>query len=198
MQFPIAPIFAKVEVSLVHKNKTTETAGGRDQAYPDKPSKLKIETSFNKGANPDELRAVNAFINRVRGSLTSFTLSVPHISDGTGVETASPTVLSNAASGYQIRLKNLPHGVLIRRAGDLLQHSSTGHVYMLASDLIADSNGFADAEICTPLLAPISANDDVKIDSILIKVKLTKNEFKYGYDSLEIRSMAPLTFIQVL
>ncbi len=198
LQFPTTPIFSKVEPYLVHKNKSTETASGRDQGYSDGPSKLKIETAFNKGANPDELRNVNAFVNRMRGTLTPFLLEVPHISDGVGVASATPLVSQTTQVGFLIKLKGLPVSTLIRKANDLIQHESSGHVYMLATDLLSDASGFADAVICTPLLAPITANDNIKINSILIKVKLSKNEHKYSYESLDIRSIASLTFIQAL
>lgn len=198
MQFPTSPEFSKVEASLVHKNKTTETAGGRDQSYPDGPAKLKIETSFNKAANPDELREVNGFINRMRGSLTPFTLRVPHVSDGEGASGVAPLVAEAKATGFKVKLKGLPVSTLIRKTGDLIQHEASGSVYMLASNLISDVFGFAEADICTPLLTPVAINDSIKIDSILIKVKLVKNEHKYSYESLDIRSIASLTFIQVL
>lgn len=198
LQFPTTPIFSKVEATLVHKNKYTETASGRDQGYSDGPSKLKIETAFNKGANPEELRNIYAFVNRMRGSFTPFLLEVPHVSDGTGVASASPSISLTKLTGFLIKLKGLPANKLIRKAGDLIQHEPTNHVYMLATDLLSDVNGFADAAICTPLLAPVTANDAIKINAILIKVKLTKNEHKYSYESLDIRSIAPLTFQQVL
>jgi hypothetical protein len=198
LQFPISPAFSKVEVILVHKNKSTETASGRDQGYSDGPSKLKIDTAFNKGSHPDELRSVIAFVNLMRGSFTPFLLKVPHISEGTGILIASPLVSKTTQAGFLIKLKGLPPNVLIRKLGDLIQHGSSGHVYMLAADIVSDAGGLADAHICTPLLAPLTANDTFKIDSILIKVKLTKSEHKYSYESLDIRSIAPLTFIQVL
>jgi hypothetical protein len=197
-QFPTSPIFSKVELSLVHNNKSTETASGRDQCYSDGPVKLKIETAFNKGANPDELRALHVFVNRMRGSYTPFLIEVPYISDGEGVSSAFPLVLQTAATGFLIKLKGLPASKLIRKFGDLIQHDASGHIYMLAEDLVSDANGFADAAICTPLLAPLTANDAIKINSILIKVKLTKNEHKYSYESQDIRSIVPLTFIQAL
>lgn len=198
LQFPTTPIFSKVESTLVHKNKSTETASGRDQSYSDGPSKLKIETAFNKGANPEELRNIYAFVNRMRGSFTTFLLEVPHISVGTGIASAPPLISQTKPTGFLIKLKGLPVSKLIRKAGDLIQHESTGHVYMLATDLLSDGSGLADAVICTPLLEPVTANDVIKIDAILIKVKLTKNEHKYSYESLGIRSIAPLTFTQVL
>jgi hypothetical protein len=198
LQFPTSPIFSKVEAVLVHNNKSTETASGRDQGYSNGPSKLKIETAFNKGSNPDELRSVVAFINRMRGSFTPFLLEVPHISEGTGVLLASPLISQTTPAGFLIKLKGLPPNTIIRREGDLIQHGLSNHVYMLSSDVISDAGGLADANICTPLLASLTANDTVNIDSILIKVKLTKNEHKYSYESLNVRSIAPLTFIQVL
>lgn len=196
LQFPTLPTFSKVEVSLVHSNKMTETASGRDQGYIDKPSKLLIETAFNKAASPDELRSAFSFVNRMRGSLTPFILEVPHISEGTGIVSASPLVTQTTQIGFTIPLKGLPASNLIRKEGDLIQHASSGNVYLLATDLISDASGFATAKICTPLLSPITANDVIKINSVLIKVRLSKDTHKYSYESRDIRSIAPLTFKQ--
>lgn len=196
LQFPTLPTFSKVEVSLVHSNKITETASGRDQVYIDKPSKLLIETAFNKAASPDELRNAYSFVNKMRGSLTPFLLEVPHISEGTGIEVASPLAAQTTHSGFTIPLKGLPANSLIRKEGDLIQHSASGNVYMLDTDLISDASGFATAEICTPLLSSVTANDVIKINSILIKVRLSKDSYKYSFESRDIRSLASLTFKQ--
>jgi len=196
MLFPTSPEFARVHVELMHNNKITETATGFTQSYSNGPARLKIKVEFNKGANPAELRSVVAFINRVRGQLTPFTVVIPHLSEGEGVATASPHVLANASNGYVIRLKNLPHSTLIRRAGDLIQHVPSGNVYMLVEDLISDENGQADANIATPLLAPIAANDDIKITDIEITVRLGKDSHKYSYESRDVRSLDSLTFMQ--
>lgn len=196
LQFPTSPTFSKIEVSLVHSNKMTETASGREQGYTDKPSKIQIETAFNKAASPDELRKAYSFVNKMRGSLTPFLLEVPHISEGTGIELASPLVAQTTQIGFTIPLKGLPASNLIRKEGDLIQHSVSGHVYMLDTDLISDASGFATAEICTPLLSPVTANDVIKINSILIKVRLSNDSYKYSFDSRDIRSLAPLTFKQ--
>ena len=67
---------------------------------------------------------------------------------------------------------------------------------MLDTDLISDASGFATAEICTPLLSSVTANDVIKINSILIKVRLSKDSYKYSFESRDIRSLASLTFKQ--
>ena len=137
----------------------------------------------------NELCGLWAFLNSQQGSLGVFSVVLPYLSYGKGVDSILGLVAASVESGYLVVTRNWPVNSVVRKASDLIQFSGSNSVYMLAEDLVSDGVGYANAKLCTPLLSPVLSGSNVNIENIEIQMRWVDDEMPMSFAAGNYRAL---------
>jgi hypothetical protein len=191
LNFPLNPRPKNMTVAIVYSSLINTASSGVRQGCMTGPSRAMFTLDYNDSRD-DELRPLFAFLNRLQGGLLTFDVVLPYISHGSGFNGVG-AVTATVGTGYVVNTKSWPANTLIRKESDVVQFSGSPRIYVLAADMLSDSNGFADAVICSPLVVPAVANEVVSIKDIKIRARIPKDKVSMGMAAGELRSMKSIT-----
>lgn len=176
MDYPINnQVPRDITLTVTSQNITNTSRSGRVQAGSDGPDRIGFKLEYNRGTfngSADELRPLWVFLARCRGQLNTFDVQLPWYSYGTGAAVAPGSVAAITETGYSVPTSGWVADSTVRKAGDFIQFSGGSRAYMLAEDLVADASGNAVAELCSPLIRPVAAGEQVVISGIKFRCRL--------------------------
>ena len=136
--------------------------------------------------SPERAFLLRAFVTSLRGSLNTFTVSIPTMRTPQGTQTADTAVASDTSVGSTSIPINGATPSATFKTGDAVQFSNHTKVYMITTDTSADGGGLATLSISPPLQAGItSATETVKHSGIEFTVYLKNSlqQFKTRVNS---------------
>ncbi len=191
LNFPVNPRPKTMNVAVKYSTLVNTASSGVRQGCMTGPSRALFTIDFND-SREDELRPLFAFLNRLQGGLLTFDVVLPYFSHGTGFDGAG-AVTATVNTGYVVNTKNWPANSLIRKESDVIQFSGSPRIYVLAADMVSDANGFANADLCSPLVAPAVANEVVNIKNIKVRARIPESKVAIGMAAGELRTMKTIT-----
>lgn len=191
LNFPQNPRPKKMTVTIKYSTLINTSISGARQGCMTGASRAVFSIDYNDSRD-DELRPLFSFLNRLQGGLLAFDVVLPFVSHGTGFDGAG-AVTATVDTGYVVNTKHWPANTLIRKEGDIIQFSGSPRIYILAMDMLSDSNGFADAIVCSPLTHAVFANEVVAIKNIKIRARIPDNKVAIAMAAGQLRSMKKIT-----
>jgi len=173
---------------LKFDTKVNTTRNGRRQGIRKGPARLAVTLNYNN-SREDELSGLWAFLNAQQGSFGVFLVVLPYLSQGRGVQLANGKVASSVESGYLVETNNWPANSVVRKATDLIQFAGSNSVYMLAQDLVSNGSGYAQANLCTPLLKPVVSGGNINIENIEIQMRWVDDEMPMDFAAGNYRAL---------
>jgi|TARA_R110000737_G_scaffold12000_1_gene27944 hypothetical protein len=133
----------------------------------------------------ENAQAYFAFLQKQKGSFEDFTIAAPLNNLGAGrLETDIQVVGSHTAADASIALDGFTAsqtGAL--KAGDLIKFANHSKVYMVQSDIDANSSGALTVLISPNLVTALTDNVAVIVNKPQFTVYLESNEIMYSTDS---------------
>jgi len=198
--YPYSPVPKSADISIQYPADMHSTAAGFSMGQTSGPSVLSITLDYNDGISAvgqNELQPLWSFLVRCQGRLNEFSISLP-VLDGEGPLCPGVTTAAASAGAVYVALSGLPAGRRVRRAGDLIQFSSRPRAYMLAQDLVSDSNGNALAQLLTPLLSDLAAGAVVGLDALVLQCRLSDDTVRHMRKPGGIRSLKAVSMVEVI
>lgn len=148
--------FRTVDFESQTQTRITETQSGRTVRFSTATNKYtaRIRYPFMSVA---EFRPIQAFATRANGSLNSFDIVFPTISDTIGGYPNQTVYVSSAAAigASSVTITSDQVSSTILKAGDVVRFANHTKVYMVTTDISSDGAGVATLEIFPTLIQAI-------------------------------------------
>lgn len=188
--WPSTPGFQSVDFGAQSQTRVTETQSGRTVRFSTASSKFAARIRYPK-IGTTTFRAVQAAATRANGSLNSFDIILPTISDTkTGLSSQTVKVSTAASVGASsIGITSDATSTTILKAGDVVRFENHTKVYMVTTDVSSNGAGVATMGIFPNLITALDddsagGNTSVTVHQVPFRMFIDKDlqTFKYSND----------------
>tara|TARA_A100001201_G_C4087321_1_gene200948 strand:+ start:694 stop:1317 length:624 start_codon:yes stop_codon:yes gene_type:complete len=195
--WPSSPGFSSIDFGPKTATRITETQSGRTVRFSTATSKFGVRIRYPR-VSSTVFRNVQASVVRANGSLNSFDIVLPTVSDTkTGLSSQTVKVSSAASVGASsVDITSDATSTTILKAGDVVRFENHTKVYMVTADVSSDSTGVATMSIFPNLITALDddsagGNTSVTVHQVPFRMFVDGDlqTFKYGNDdfvSLEL------------
>jgi hypothetical protein len=148
--------FRTVDFESQTQTRVTETQSGRTVRFSTATNKFTARIRY-PFMSKTEFRPIQAFATRANGSLNSFDIILPSVSDTSG-SFASQTLNVTAAASVgasSLTVTSDQNSSTILKAGDVVRFANHTKVYMVTTDIVSNGSGVATLEIFPNLIQAI-------------------------------------------
>lgn len=195
--FPTTPGFQSVRLNINTTTTNTVALSGR-RIRSAVGTTVWSATAVFPPMTTTEFRPIFAFITECRGSLNSFDVIFPEVSESSmASKTHTITVASDTVGGStEIPVTaTTSDGDEIVKVGDMIRFSNHSKVYMVKETLIEDSAGTQFMKITPGLTQGISTGNTIQYDNVQFRMTLendvqeisvgTEKLYRYEIDFIE-------------
>ena len=183
-QFPTSPNFRSLNFQDNRPTLLNQTLSGKKQVRQIGSQYF----SFTVAMPPlqqDKAQEVFAFLQKQKGSFEDFTIVAPLDNLGAGKsETDIQVVGSHVSGDATIALDGFTaNQTSALKAGDLIKFANHSKVYMVQTDIDANSSGQLTVLISPNLVTTLADNEAVTVNKPSFTVYLENNEIMYSTDA---------------
>lgn len=182
--FPLTN-FSNMTMRSVNPTRVTTAINGIEQRSAIGSQYYTFVANFNN-LNQADQRKLMAFIDEMRGPLTTFDLALPsYLGNSTGAFTGAITTAAGSSLGATtVTITSAAaNGVTVLKAGDLIRFASHTKVYTVKTDVVAAA-GNETVTLSQPLRAAVLTSTTVTHQSVSASVRFSQEigEFSVGQD----------------
>jgi len=183
-QFPTSPNFRSLNFKDNRPTLVNQTLSGRKQVRQIGSQYFSFTVQMPP-LQQEKAQEVFAFLQKQKGSFEDFTIVAPLDNLGAGkAETDIQVVGSHVSGDASIVLDGFTAsqtGAL--KAGDIIKFANHSKVYMVQTDIDANSSGQLTLLISPNLVASLADNEAVTVNKPSFTVYLENNEIMYSTDA---------------
>jgi len=183
-QFPTSPNFRSLNFKDNRPTLVNQTLSGRKQVRQIGSQYFSFTVQMPP-LQQEKAQEVFAFLQKQKGSFEAFTIVAPLDNLGAGkAETDIQVVGSHVSGDASIVLDGFTAsqtGAL--KAGDIIKFANHSKVYMVQTDIDANSSGQLTLLISPNLVASLADNEAVTVNKPSFTVYLENNEIMYSTDA---------------
>ena len=186
--WPSTQGFRSVDFETITATRVTETQSGRAIRLATASSKFGVRIQYPR-VFPAEFRPIQAFASQAQGSLNSFDIVLPKISQTQGdypTQTMFVTAAQSVGDTAIAVSTNAGNSITVLKAGDVVRFENHTKVYMLTADATTNGSGQATLNITPPLNTAIEddsagGNTSVTVNDVPFRMFINGDVQKFRY-----------------
>lgn len=140
---------------------------GRSQAAQLPGQLWMLSVDFIDYLQPDQWRALQAFLMGRKGRLLPFTFISRVLKTPRGTATGTPLVVGAQAAGLSsISVDGWTPGITALKAGDIFKFANHSKVYMATADCVADGAGLSTLTFQPALITALIDNEGLTVSNV--------------------------------